>query len=443
VGISESDWRSEQLRVNDVTGQMRRRIEQLELEVGRVKSDVVDIRKNFWDEVSVNLGNTDDAVETYISIKQQAEVLSERERRYSHSAASLKKLTRLVQSPYFGRIDFADTGESEGEAIYLGITSFKSESDNAFLVYDWRAPISSLYYDYPPGPVEYRAPGGNIAGTMSLKRQYVIRDGVIHLLFDTGVTIGDELLMQVLGRHSDAQMKSIVATIQREQNRIIRNDRSRMLIVQGSAGSGKTSAALQRVAYLLYKHRETLKADQMVLFSPNPLFNSYVSTVLPELGEENMQQTTFQAYLEHRLGHTFEVEDPFSQLEYILTSTQAPGYSTRLRGIDYKSSVSFLRVIQSYKDALEHDGMVFAPVMFGNRVILSPQQISDQFYSYDPYIHMTNRVELVREWILNQLSVFGEREIHEEWVEEAINLLEPEDYHRSTQQLRRLQQGKD
>lgn len=118
-------------------------------------------------------------------------------------------------------------------------------------------------------------------------------------------------------------MKSIVATIQKEQNAIIREDKSRMLIVQGAAGSGKTSAALQRVAYLLYKHRERLKADQIVLFSPNPMFNSYVSTVLPELGEENMQQTTFQEYLDYWLGRTFRLEDPFDQIEYVLTEPSA------------------------------------------------------------------------------------------------------------------------
>ena len=156
-------------------------------------------------------------------------------------------------------------------------------------------------------------------GTMELKRQYQIRDGQLQNVFDTSVTIGDELLQQVLGKGADSQMKSIVATIQKEQNAIIRNDKSRMLIVQGAAGSGKTSAALQRVAYLLYKHRETIKADQIVLFSPNPMFNSYVSTVLPELGEENMQQTTFQEYLEYWLGSSLRPEDPFDQIEYVLT----------------------------------------------------------------------------------------------------------------------------
>lgn len=187
-------------------------------------------------------------------------------------------------SPYFGRIDFSEAGDAAADTIYLGIGSLM-EDNGTFLIYDWRAPISSLYYDGAPGPASYETPGGQITGTMELKRQFVIDNGEIEVMFDTGVTIGDELLQQVLSHSADDRMKSIVATIQKEQNAVIRNDRSRMLVVQGAAGSGKTSAALQRVAYLLYKYREVLQADQMLLFSPNPLFNSYVSTVLPELGK--------------------------------------------------------------------------------------------------------------------------------------------------------------
>lgn len=166
-------------------------------------------------------------------------------------------------------------------------------------------------------------------------------------------------------------MKSIVATIQAEQNAIIRNDTSRMLIVQGAAGSGKTSAALQRVAYLLYKHRERLTADQIVLFSPNPMFNSYVSTVLPELGEENMQQVTFQEYLETWLGQDYRIEDSFDQMEYVLTAQQEEGYEARLKGVGYKASEAFLRALQGYAQWLKLEGMLFKDICFRDRVLIS------------------------------------------------------------------------
>lgn len=437
-----NEWIEEQQRVNEVTDLISLQIEQLEEQLGYVKKDVVDIRKHFWDEVTVNLSSMDDVIETAVSLKQQAEVLSERERSHRHAARTLNKLTRLVQSPYFGRIDFVETGETAVEQVYLGIGSFLNESGDMFLIYDWRAPISSLYYDYSPGDAEYNTPAGHITGDMLLKRQFVIRDRNIQIMFDTGVTIGDQLLQQVLSRSSDAQMKSIVATIQKEQNRIIRNDHSRMLIVQGAAGSGKTSSALQRVAYLLYKNRETLKSDQMVLFSPNPMFNSYVSTVLPELGEENMQQTTFQAYLEHRLGMDYQLEDPFNQLEYVLESKQDPDYKARISGIHYKSSVAFMQVVMKYKAILENEGMKFHAVTFMDKNIVTMNQMIERFYTYDFSIRLTNRLVLLRDWLLKEVTAFEQSQLDADWVEDEIELLEPEDYHRAYVKLRRQQEGR-
>ena len=194
-----------------------------------------------------------------------------------------------------------------------------------------------------PVRLKYATPGGVIQGTLEKKWQYLIRGGVIQSMFDTSLTIGDEILQQVLGKGTDKHMHNIVATIQQEQNRIIRHDRGRLLIVHGAAGSGKTSAALQRIAYLLYKYRDSLNADQIILFSPNSMFNSYVSNVLPELGEENMQQVTFQEYLNHRLSKEFQVENPYEQLEYVLTAANTPSYRSRVASIRFKASPVFLR----------------------------------------------------------------------------------------------------
>jgi DNA helicase II / ATP-dependent DNA helicase PcrA len=438
---TDQAWQEEQRRVEYVADRIDARIRKLEREVGSVRGDVVEMRKDFWDEVTVNFSEADDVGETSTSLRQQSQVLAEREKSHQHASIALGKMKRLKQSPYFGRIDFAEDGEPE-EAIYLGIASLLEEGDETFLVYDWRAPISNLYYDSVPGPASYETPSGTIAGTMSLKRQFVIQGRRIKLMFDTGVTIGDELLQQVLSRSSDAQMKSIVATIQREQNKIIRNDRSRMLIVQGAAGSGKTSAALQRVAYLLYKHREVLQADQMILFSPNPMFNSYVSTVLPELGEENMQQTTFQEYLEHRLGREFQLEDPFVQIEYVLSAPEDEAYQARISGIRFKSSVQFLHAITRYKELLEQKGMIFKPLRFQGREIVGAEEIARQFYGFDPAIRLANRCELLKEWLLKEIAAFGKLELDQPWVEEQIQLLDTEDYQRAYQRMRRKQQGK-
>ncbi|GIO68416.1 RNA polymerase recycling motor HelD [Paenibacillus cookii] len=442
MDLNDQDWQDEQRRVDSVTRKIAVRKEALEADVGVVRGDVVELRKDFWDEVRVNFSSSDDLGETSTSLRQQSQVLSERERAHLQASETLKKLRLLVKSPYFGRIDFKEEGQTGTEKIYLGIASFLDDDQETFLVYDWRAPVSSLYYDWAPGPASYETPSGEISGRMELKRQFVIRDGRIKVMFDTGVTIGDELLQQVLSHSSDNQMKSIVATIQKEQNAVIRNDKSRMLIVQGAAGSGKTSAALQRVAYLLYKYRESLKSDQVILFSPNPMFNSYVSTVLPELGEENMLQTTFQAYLEHRLGRDFDLEDVFSQMETILKAEEGPWLKVKRASIAYKSSTAFLDTMQRYKDRLEQSGMKFKPVRFKGRLIVSEQAMQEKFYGFDPGIRLANRVELLKDWLLKELAQFAKQERKEPWVDEQIQLLDPDEYQKAYTRVRRKQGAK-
>lgn len=439
---TEQQWSEEQQRVNTVTDQIERKITTLEEEVGSFRDEVVGMRKDFWDEVTMNFSEADDVGETSTSMRQQSQVLSDRERSHLNTAVALDKMKRLHHSPYFGRIDFKEDGYPNAERIYLGIASLLDEKEESFLVYDWRAPISNLYYDGAPGPITYHTPSGEISGDIEMKRQFVIRDGRIRFMFDTGVTIGDELLQAVLSRTSDAQMKSIVATIQKEQNRIIRNDRTRMLIVQGMTGSGKTSAALQRVAYLLYKYREHLQADQMVLFSPNPMFNSYVSTVLPELGEENMLQTTFQEYLERRLGREYQLEDPFIQLEYVLTGTEEPDYEVRMSSIRFKSSETFLKVITRYKESMLSGGMKFKPVRFQGRAIVTSEAMAEKFYSFESSVKLVSRLEMLRDWMLKELSAFGKGELDAPWVDQRLDLMEPEDLQRAYQRLKRKQKGK-
>ena len=443
MSISDQERREEQQRVERVVAEIDRQIASLSQKVSDVSQDIVSIRKHFWDDVTVNFDDAVEAAETYASIKQQAEVLSERERSHRHAQQRLKTLKRLAISPYFGRIDFREESEPHAEPIYLGIASLQDEAEEEFLVYDWRAPISSLYYDYAPGPATYETPAGTINGEMTCKRQYVIRDGRLLHLFDTGVTIGDELLQEVLGKHADNQMKSIVATIQKEQNQIIRNERSKLLIVSGAAGSGKTSAAMQRIAYLLYRYRQSLRADQIVLFSPNLLFSSYVSTVLPELGEENMQQTTFQEYAEHRLGSLFSLEHPLAHMEAVLRDRNQPGYAARMEGIRFKSSARFLQVLDAYVDSLMESGLCFRDLRFHERTILSASQIEDYFYSLDRSLRIPNRLQLVARWMLAELKKRERSERRQPWVEEEMELLDKEDFVQTYQQLRRKNQFRE
>lgn len=434
--INEQDWKQEQERLDQVTEKLQARIEQLEPEVEGLRNQASDIRKHFWEEVTVNTGSHEDFEETVHSISQQEALLSDRERSHRMRKQQWRSVNRLLPSPYFGRIDFNEEGMGFTEQIYIGVSSFVDADGMSFLIYDWRTPIASMYYDYSPGAADYDTPGGRITGQMELKRQYQIRGGKLQNVFDTSVTIGDELLQQVLGKGADPQMKSIVATIQKEQNAIIRNDNSRMLIVQGAAGSGKTSAALQRVAYLLYKHRERLKADQIVLFSPNPMFNSYVSTVLPELGEENMQQTTFQEYLEHGIGKAMLLEDPFDQIEYVLNEQPTQAYEARLQAISYKASEAYLQALRNYSNWLGREGMKFLSIRLRDRDLITAEQMKTQFYSYDPSIRLANRVVLLQEWLLKQLTALERQEQDADWVEDEINYLDKDQYAAIDKELR-------
>lgn len=435
-------WKQEQVRVDQVLEVIDQKVEKLESQAGNLKTDIVGLRRHFWEDVTVNLDEPDDVIETFSSITQQAELLGERERSHHQYHKQMKTLERLKFSPYFGRFDFIENGETTTDQIYIGIASLLDKNDENFLIYDWRAPISSLYYDYYPGPAEYITPTGTIEGNMELKRQFIIKEGQIKALFDTAVTIGDEMLQEVLGAHSNTQMKSIVATIQREQNKIIRNEKSKYLIVQGVAGSGKTSAALQRVAFLLYRYRDRLSSSNIMLFSPNPLFNSYVATVLPELGEDNMQQSTFQEYIEHRLEKQFTVENPFTQIEYLLAEHEDEDYDTRLHAITLKASLEYKELLEQYIEELGKSGLHFKSIKFRGQTLISKKEMTNYFYSLNQTLSIPSRMQLVSEWLRKELFRIERQERNKDWVIEESELLGKEEYLKIYKEVQRKNDSK-
>ncbi|KGX93745.1 helicase [Pontibacillus halophilus JSM 076056 = DSM 19796] len=433
---NEKMWQEEQRKLNETIQEIDAKADQYIQKVGGVKDEVIELRSTFFEDVTVNMDEPDDVMETYNSIRQQAELLGERERSHRQLYNQLNTLKRMRHSPYFGRIDFQEDGENSTDTIYIGITSLMDRSEEEFLVYDWRAPVSSLYYDYSPGPATYDTPEGTVDGEMKVKRQYIIRNGALRGMFDTGITIRDELLQEVLGSQASTVMKSIVSTIQKEQNQIIRFDEAPYLIVQGVAGSGKTSAALQRVAYLLYRYRGRIQANQIMLFSPNPMFNSYVANVLPELGEENMEQTTFQQYMEMRLQGRFEYEDAFSQLERLLSRED---HEVEQAAIEYKSSKKFKDHLDQFIHTLESDGLVFRNIKFRGRLLIPKEQIEEHVYAQDSSVSIPNRLEQTRDWIDAQLDKYEEEEREKDWVKQEIELLSKEDYLKT---FRKVSRGK-
>ena len=271
------------------------------------------------------------------------EILSEEENSLNRTKSELESLRRFIKSPYFGRIDFSfdDEPEDTTEKFYIGIRGFSTEDATDILVYDWRAPISGMFYNYDEGPASYEAPQGIYKGIIRRKKQYKIEDGKLVFQIHSSLKIDDEILQNVLSRSADTKMRNIVSTIQRDQNKIIRNKEYPVLVVQGVAGSGKTSIALHRIAYLLYTFRKELKSEQMLIVSPNHIFSEYISNILPELGESRIKEMSFYNMVHKELKNFCTVESLIDYNERLLSNNNTAA-------LDYKLSAEFFGDIQSF-----------------------------------------------------------------------------------------------
>ncbi len=266
----------------------------LEMETEKLaeqKLDLIASRKEMWENTTHSSSDFDKLSD----LNQYLSALNSQTFSYTELEKRIAKYEKMVDSPYFARIDFTEDGYDDTEKIYIGLFNLMDEDTHEIAVYDWRAPISSVYYSSELGPVKYKAPSGIIKGAVSLKRQFKITKGELEYFFDSNVNIVDEMLMEALSKNMTSKMKTIVETIQKQQDMIIRDLDNDLLIVQGVAGSGKSSVALHRIAFLLYQGLNLkLIANNIVIISPNTLFSKYISSVLPELGEDNINEYTFE-----------------------------------------------------------------------------------------------------------------------------------------------------
>jgi DNA helicase-2/ATP-dependent DNA helicase PcrA len=255
-----------------------------------------------------------------------------------HAVMTRKRIERLLASPYFGRVDFRTTGEPEAGTHYIGVHNFSDPRTQDILIHDWRAPVAGLYYDFESGQAHFETPRGTARGEITGKRQYKFRDGLLEYMFDSALNIGDDVLQRELSRSADDKMRNIVATIQREQNAVIRNETAHVLILQGVAGSGKTSIALHRVAFLLYRFKDTLSSDNVMVLSPNKVFGDYIANVLPELGEEQIAEIDFDKIAGRFLADVTDYET-FSEQVVTLLDRVDEGAAERMR---YKATPEFV-----------------------------------------------------------------------------------------------------
>lgn len=312
-----------------------------------------------------------------------------------------KRLTKILAIPYFGRIDFLEKKEnSKVMPIYIGIHTFYNPESRATLIHDWRAPVSSMFYDHELGEAGYRSPSGEIKGVISLKRQYRIRGGKMEFMIESALTIHDDILQKELSSNADDKMKNIVATIQREQNRIIRNEDIRTLIIQGVAGSGKTSIALHRIAYLLYTFRDSISSKDILIISPNKVFSDYISNVLPELGEETVPETSMEQILSGVLEHKYKYQTYFGLVNELLEKPS----SSLIDRIAYKASFGFISELDKFILHIENTYFKAADVKLTKYITIPAPFIEEQYLRFNRY-PIRRRFDAMADYMLDMLKI--------------------------------------
>lgn len=325
-------------------------------------------------------------------------LLKQTDRNGAFAAEGKERLARLKESPYFARVDFREEGSSREEIFYIGRYAFRHEMKP--LIFDWRAPVAGLFYDYENGPAAFEAPAGLISGELTRKRQFKITAGVMEYALESSGNVRDEVLLKELGHASDEKMKSILSTIQKEQNRIIRNEKAETLIIQGVAGSGKTSIALHRIAYLLYRFQNRLGSRNVTIHSPNKVFGDYISNVIPELGEEPVSGTSLPEIAREQLEKVIVFlpeRDPLKETE--------PDLAERIR---FKSTMKYLRLLEEYKKQLPF--AVFSPEDYRcGSLLASKEWIHLRFHAYKGQ-PVRRRLELAAEDIREKFLTENIRE---------------------------------
>jgi DNA helicase-2/ATP-dependent DNA helicase PcrA len=305
--------------------------------------------------------------------------------------ARKRKLIKLGASPYFGRIDFINQ-KGERNTIYIGIYTFADESQGVNLIYDWRAPVSSMFYDFELGEAYYTTPSGQVKGSIALKRQYKIRDGIMEFTIENAVNIHDDVLQKELSKSADDKMKNIVATIQRDQNAVIRNETASVMVIQGVAGSGKTSIALHRIAFLLYRYRDSISAKDILIVSPNKVFSDYISNVLPELGEEHIPEMGMEELATEVLENKFTFQ-PFHQQVAQLLEKPDQSFIDRIK---FKSSFEFLSQLNRYLIHVENNYFKATEIRVSGMVVPGPY-IQERFRAWQRMPMLKRFHEVVKE----------------------------------------------
>ena len=411
---------TEQKRLDTVVQKIDQQLLEAKDAYAKAHSETRAVESNYIANTSINTAEVDDSMETNAEIQQQRNIVARVTETENIMAKSVDTLTMLRPNPYFGRVDIVE--DNWPETLYIGLASLQDD-EGEFLIYDWRAPISGVYYNGTLGQVSYPTPNGEQTVDLQKKRQFVISDAKITNMFDTNETVGDEMLQFALGQQNDEVMRNIVATIQKEQNQIIRDTTSDLLVVQGVAGSGKTSAILQIIAFLLFHAREALNSDQIVLFSPNRLFSSYIADVLPSLGERNMRQVTLAEFFSSRLqGLTVQtLFDRYEQEQQVIGSA-----SRRIREV--LESADIVTFIQRYVAQLSTNDLHFVDIYYEDKVFFSATELASYMTSLSDNYSVRERIDKVQKHFMQVLMDRIDSLQDADWVLEELDNLTDQEY---------------
>lgn len=403
-----------------VTVKLNNRISEMREAIREVRKDIEGMNEYYWENYTEMDQYGYEDYDNQRALLVQVNANQENQKK-------LHRLRKMVDSPFFGSVEFLYDGDDEAETFYIGIGNFAEQTGTIPLIYDWRAPVSGLFYDYDKGSASYEAPGGIMEGEILSKWQYKIRGGKMIYEFESDVKIDDDILKQELGTSGDVQLKSIVRTIQKEQNQIIRNTKDKILVIQGAAGSGKTSVALHRIAYLLYHDRERLKSSNILILSPNSVFSDYISHILPELGEEHIQEMSFDLFAYRELKDVAaDCEDRYDYIEKRMKCSQTE-QEERFR---FKQSREFIGAVEGFLVLLEDDLMDFRDFEYRGFKRTS-EEILRLFYYKFSELPLLSRMDAVLEYILDEYETFYNRAIPEEdslWIREFfMNMYETTD----------------
>ena len=357
--------------------------------------NIIKHRKFLWD----NRNELDE-----IELNENSGQIALEEKLHAKKINKIRTLEKQLNTPYFARLDFKDEFE-DTDSFYIGLSTVENEEDFEIIVFDWRSPVSNMFYDFEVGPAHYDAPARRISGDITFTRQYNIRNGEIVFIHNSNESLCDEALTSILSGNATDKMKNIVASIQKEQNDIIRNDDSKILFIQGAAGSGKTSIALHRAAYLLYKHRKSLSADNILIFSPNEVFAEYISDVLPELGENNIKQTTFELFSKRFLPSNYKFETKNEHLDYIYSSHEDTSlFNKRTEAMEYKNTNEFIDVLDKFVLNIPRLITDIKPIIIEGNTIVNKKSVEKVFFERFNETPFINRIDAIKQSLFSQVE---------------------------------------